>query len=338
MNIRKNLTILVALLATFSVVQVNNSAKLTTLKVEIDINSPCHQLKEFAEGGHTSWARSLSYEVSFVRHVLEYCQHLYEYAIEQELSKMDRCIPSRIKRQIMDAIVAGTRLAVGVTNFITSATSNDPGKTLVDIGRDVVESTRRLLSSGDRNQLQLRDVSSISETSSRHKTELIELNGQLRSRMLFAAHHVHREIIAGMANLRAITNQCEQGRVATGEVAELLDDWTIADIKPENTIIRRVDIDRRWHIITIHFDQVEEEMKLGTSIIFICLGFALGGWITIVLYLCLKRRTSVQRQPISKENRESGNDLEMQKRACQAGASSNDNQDEDLNKPKFFLP
>lgn len=50
----------------------------------------------------------------------------------------------------------------------------------------------------------------------------------------------------------------------TNEIAELLNDWSIAKIDPRNTIIRQVKIDNADHIIDIYFDEIEEDTEIWT--------------------------------------------------------------------------
>lgn len=68
-------------------------------------------------------------------------------------------------------------------------------------------------------------------------------------------------MINGLSNLAKIGLMCSKGKLASEEISELVDDPNIALIDPAKTEVRRVEVDKRKHLVRIWFLLSEDDEK-----------------------------------------------------------------------------
>lgn len=228
--------------------------------IDLDIDSPCQELRSTYDLASLG---PQGYSINILRgncnnYQVNQCQERYDYEIQRILSEIEKCVPnSRSKRGIIDTIGYGLQLAAGVTNFITSATESPEritDGTMQRLGSIVADTTKGIFEKKrGRNNLELLDVLAASETAKDHKDQVLDLVEQVSPNLLWANYHTIREIINGITNLRAVRDMCYRGKVATAEIAELLGDPSIAEIHPDDTQLRKVEVDKSIHRIKFWF-------------------------------------------------------------------------------------
>jgi len=118
-------------------------------------------------------------------------------------------------------------------------------------------------------------------------------------------------LITGFANLKQIISECRKGRVSMNEIAELIGDWSLAEIHPEMTQISRVEVDKNNHVFKIWFKILKRKDDATRSFeTWIVLTFvagvlvAVGGALGVVAY---KARNSQSSDPEPKTEVEMSN-------------------------------
>lgn len=84
---------------------------------------------------------------------------------------------------------------------------------------------------------------------------------------VWASFHVLRKMIAGLAKLREVANQCRLGKLAITEISELTGDDEIRKIDPHKAKIVGVKVDKTNHIVEIFFEMEKEENNNVTIIL-----------------------------------------------------------------------
>ncbi|CAA3033114.1 Hypothetical predicted protein, partial [Olea europaea subsp. europaea] len=172
----------------------------------------------------------------------------------------------------------------------------------------VAAATRTLVGSGPkRRALEVKDVATVSESSASHQKELVETNTELNPKMLFASYYMIREMIAGIANLKAVVRECRKGQLATLELAELTGIPGLAQLDPKDTKIARVDVNKQDHIIRIHYRVINEDHVPWSTVALVLVGIVLPILTGAGVYMVTKRqpRTQVQSRPYQEEAQES---------------------------------
>lgn len=253
-------------LAMFSLLMIaGGDARLQSRKVRVDVNNPCGELNAYYVDPYDiakqKWlGTNRVYEYNQFNSYI--CNQTFVDGVNSAFDQLELCAKSRNKRDLIGHIGAIARVVTGVTDFLTSRTAVDGTEDLAELGKMVSESSKLLLANPTKRfNAKMQEISLYSPTATQHQIQLARVTETIApnlQKMMWTMDHIMREVIAGVANLRTLASYCQRGKLATAELAELLNDEIIAKINPEETIIDRIEVDREGQVVTIYFEELED--------------------------------------------------------------------------------
>lgn len=159
------------------------------------------------------------------------CNMIFRDRITPVFKSLEGCInSSRSKRSIGAVLGTASTIAsaiIGVSNFIRGLSEQSPS-----VGREtqlqqmntrlnqLTQST--LTDRGLASEVMEHDIEVVSESAQRHLEQIREEAEQIPM-LVWATYHMVNEMYAGAANLKAIRRECMRGRLAVGELGEMIE-------------------------------------------------------------------------------------------------------------------
>lgn len=252
-------------------------------RVSIDVDSPCPLLtSSFKKSTYKPHKSSHKAAIDLYNVQSKYvCDDIFETGITIILDELSACHKQRNKRQALELITSGIKLAAGVTDFVTAITSRN-----ADTNEAVNKASDNILMDLPvQRAKEVKEIESSEKTSSHHIETIIEIENELAPPPIWTSFHIFRKLMAGLANLREVSKQCERNQLATDEIGELIGDETFGEIDPLTTRIVRVDVNNEEKIIDIYFEIVEQNEEGGLSLIAIFIVVALLALLLVVIII-----------------------------------------------------
>lgn len=92
-------------------------------------------------------------------------------------------------------------------------------------------------------------ISQVSESAKNHQEEIAKLSESF-STLIMTSLDIHSELLAGIANFKAILTFCYKGQLATEEVSELTGYTELKNISPEHTVLKAIIVNKPKASIT----------------------------------------------------------------------------------------
>lgn len=185
------------------------------------------------------------------------CKSIFDSRITPALSDLSGCLThSRNKRDIATMIGVANTVAgiiVGVTNLLKGAGQEvSPGGTkevLTTLSNEVEESSNRMLKDkGTKGSEVEKAIEIVSDLSTKHMEQLKEIVESVPL-LVWMFNHISNELYAGIANIKAIQMHCTKARIATQELAEILEIEQLGEIQPTQTKLEAINVDSRLMIV-----------------------------------------------------------------------------------------
>lgn len=192
-------------------------------KKTLHVVKPCQDVIRIQERGRPI-------NVQFLHAITQICNEQYKEEIQPLLRDMSQCHPKpdSIKRDIMVDLL--TLAGSAVYNFFRSRSMPE-----TDSRDSMITSFYKSYSQQELFDIDSsRFVSSYSPSSTHHLSEIEQQQTYLKP-LIWSIAGAQAEMIAGGAMFRVITQYCMRGRVATIELAELLDDEELSFIDSAET-------------------------------------------------------------------------------------------------------
>ena len=222
------------------------------------------------------------------------CKTTYEKRVIPAFDDIAGCLPifNSIQREKRDltsvASMAYTaaNIVLGVTNLIRGSHGESAigtkADTLKALDKDLDNNTKvSLTDGGTRTIEQEREIQIVSESSLSH-LELVREESAKVPMLVWSAFHVANELYAGITNLKAIKKHCSQGRLATNELAEMLELSSFASILPQDTKLKSVTVNTSTKEIEFVY-----ELDQGLVLSLKDLTFGLAGFCGVMVLLTL---------------------------------------------------
>lgn len=211
----------------------------TRRKVNLRIESPCEDMRESQEQATQDFWELWESRVYSVQSK-EMCERTFKEGINTAFNELERCLPHKYKRSIGSFAfdIAKALGKVAVSDFVRGNTRPgvfDDESILNSLEQVVHKGSRMLFDNVEESKRErMQSIRSLSDAAEKHPRELVEVAGYM-PKPAWADSLALTEIAAGTADLKAIAHYCSQGRLATAELGELLEDEELQKLSPEET-------------------------------------------------------------------------------------------------------
>lgn len=220
--------------------------------LSLSYRNPCDDLEHAWE--YDSSESFWDFERSRVRSdyntfMIRQCHKHFNALVPTMLDRLAGCARVRKPRQIQFfKEIAADLVGVAITNFVksffSSESSSGIGPAREALVAKVRDSAKAYFYQHEvRRPEEAKMIGVLSESSSHHAKELYDETTNMPG-MLSAAYHAQAEMLAGLANMKTIEEYCQNGQLATQELAELAGNSALAEINPNQTVLENVVIDR----------------------------------------------------------------------------------------------
>lgn len=256
MHFIKIIPIILILLSLNLTIQSKSTTNITKYNLLLDLENPCAHLppmKEFNPEVLKFGAAQTNEEFDSTLKTL--CDYHYNTHINTVLEELDTCLHSREERSLFEPVL--DIIGTGVSNLITSQfqlTKDDKNEALQrELTNTINTMGDKILSSqeGLKNSI-ITELNQASKTGKQHQ-KLIEQVATEASLVLFAAQFIESRILTTKANLKALLRGCFIRKVATAELAEMMNYPELGDIDPENTRLLKIIVDQVAQTVRLIF-------------------------------------------------------------------------------------
>lgn len=263
----------------------------------LKMNNPCSSAQAAEEElrGPVEINEEAKFNVSLIEITKNICKSTFDKRVVPAFNDIKDCLQPFDANQTRDkrdlAAVAGivstaASVIVGVTNLIKGSSGeaaiSNKGDTLRELEKVVDAGSKLALTNrATRSSESEREIMIVSETSQSHLAQVREESAKVPM-LVWTTFHVANELYAGAANLKAIKQQCSLGRLATTELAEMLENESLASILPDDTVLRSITVNSHDRIIEFVFS-VERELVLSMTE----LGIGAAILISVILFIAL---------------------------------------------------
>lgn len=214
-------------------------------KLSLKILNPCQKTHDILKeiNGKVRLNNEARANVTYNELTKKLCDSIFEERVKVAISDLSGCYGATREKRDLSTIAATVStiasIIVGVTNFITGISENVNAGNKRDVIKQLTEQAddgiKDLLSSrGNMESEEERELQIVSPSALKHLEEIREETRNVPM-IVWASYHVIHEMYAGAANLRAIKNQCRNGRLATSELAEILERRDLEELSPYET-------------------------------------------------------------------------------------------------------
>lgn len=210
------------------------------------------------------------FNITVIEMTNKLCHTIFDTKVIAGMKEVDDCMYHYKYKRYLAAVVGTVssvaNIVLGVTNFIRGAYEPINTDLKVEAMNQLsqrVESSSRLvlLDSATRDQEEQRELRIVSDSAEHHLQQIREVSEQVPM-LVWLAYHTTHELYAGVANLKAIKNHCSRGRLATLELAEMLEYEELGQIYPDETTLVSVNVNAKEREINFVY-QVEDVIGLG---------------------------------------------------------------------------
>lgn len=221
--------------------------------IKITYVSPCNDLRDIIQDSTKKYATDYmecEYNYKHSKYVIQQCQNHYNKNWIEALKSLTQCqFLKRNKRGITD-IVTSPKVLKTVTNLLKTILSKDKEDASTQINNEFKITNYY-------NGNIMRDTFVNSNNAISHDVEARQSN--LVPPDVWAANFVHKNIAQKSALVRIIANVCDQSKqLATGALAELLDNNELLHISQNNTRLTNVAVDFTNSTIILVYDLIKE--------------------------------------------------------------------------------
>lgn len=256
MHLIRIITIILILLSINLTVQSKSTrTKITKYSLLLDLENPCSHLPpmkkvnpEILKFGATQTNEEFDTAIRTL------CNYHYNTHINNVLEELENCLPNREARSIFEPVL--DIIGTGVSNLIASQfqlSKEDKNEVLQrELTNTINKMGDKILSQEELKSSIITELNQASKTSGQHQklTEQVAMEASL---VLFAAQFIETKILTTKANLKALLRGCFIRKVATAELAEMMNFTEIADIDPEDTVLLKLIVDQAVQTIKLIF-------------------------------------------------------------------------------------
>lgn len=230
---------------------VNGESALQSLTLQV--TNPCEAVERAEEylRGTSTLSPKAKMNATWIEHTKLLCKGTFDDRVKTAFNSIDGCsVGARHKRDTLSAATAVSTIAsiiVGVTNLIRGAGSEVSSISKRDAMNQLTEQVKNSVKQTliDKSIMAIeteRELEVISAVTPQH-LDITRDEAQQMPMLMWATYHVVHELYAGSANLRAIKKYCSSGRLATQEIAEMLELKRLSKTDPEETFLESISID-----------------------------------------------------------------------------------------------
>lgn len=267
----------------------------------IKMTSPCEDVnKAYERVKETKGELSASAWVNVTLPALtkKMCEQAFNEKLVPAFHELAKCQQPRPKRNIIAAVGTAMNVAYGVTNLLRGLTETGPSRARLDNYKALMEqvniATESDLTSAEKLSGDIRRELEMVSPSATHHQEFINQQSTAIPNMIWLTTHIMSEMYAGVANLQEIQKECQQGKLATYEVAEMVEDQRMQQLQPEDTEIDFVRVNKRE--LEAEFAYYTYEPFCITEVEMLYAGIAIISiivlWVILRTYLMLNRHLS----------------------------------------------
>lgn len=246
--------LILSALVTTDGLRLNFRSKISPTRNQLvmPVMSPCSKIKA-TEKDLAKPELSMKYRTnaSMIQSTHDICGGVFKDKIETAIKEMSYCIPAHRSKRDLGSVASAAatifQVMVGITNFIRGAAEESPRasemETLKYLKDIVSKSTSEILANRQEISDEMERELQIVSPSSRYHVEQVRNELSNIPLLIWIGQHVVNEMYAGVANLKAVKQHCGQRRLATSELAEMVEYRTFEEISPEDTVLESVNVD-----------------------------------------------------------------------------------------------
>lgn len=266
----------------------NSSPEQKMRRLLLKVHTPCPHVmltEEYLRGEITATAEG-KINATVMELSKQICVQVFSHRVLTALDDLNGCLISKRPKRDLSAVLGATSMIasfiVGVTNFIRGAFEETVTTDSFHLSRRVNESSRVYLTDREvmRDEME-RELGIVSETAKLHIEQVREETRQIPM-LMWTTYHVMNELYAGAANLRAIKRHCSSGRLATMELAEMLEYPELALIESEETSLESLQVNTREGEVEFYY-KVNEPIEITLETLGVGFVIILGILVTTIL-------------------------------------------------------
>lgn len=215
-------------------------------------NSPCQLLtltqNKPSEGRFASTTSILNY-------LYDECGRQYDHWLD-ELSNVSSCSQYHPIKGTDDVVVKAVGAAA--TDFITTKfIPIDEIRITKDTGKEMLkeikeESANVIMKAANEHSELINKMQQLSKSSVLHQGDVKEVSNFLPT-IVMVSIDMYTRMLASIANYRAIVRMCRKGRLAVDELSELTGSPELGNLRPENTRLRSILVNKKESSVTFIF-------------------------------------------------------------------------------------